>query len=142
MKFLFATVPGDGHFNPLTGIAVHLRDAGHDVRWYAGPHYIPKVERLGIPVYPYKRATEVMGENLDTLFPERVKLHGPALIRFDGKNVMIANSDDDYAQKLLALRDPLLRARVSMGAASQSTRLFNEDLLAEYMDRIISAVLR
>ncbi|MCA9903053.1 MAG: glycosyltransferase family 4 protein [Anaerolineae bacterium] len=60
----------------------------------------------------------------------------------DGVNVMIANSDDDYAQKLLALRDPLLRARVSMGAASQSTRLFNEDQLAEHTDSIISAVLR
>ncbi|MCB0084001.1 MAG: glycosyltransferase family 1 protein [Caldilineaceae bacterium] len=91
MKFLFATVPGDGHFNTLTGIAMHLRDAGHDVRWYAGPHYIPKVQRLGIPVYPYQRAREVTGESLDTLFPERVKLHGPALIRFDAKNVMIAN---------------------------------------------------
>ena len=37
MKFLFASLPADGHFNPLTGIAVHLRDRGHDVRWYAGP---------------------------------------------------------------------------------------------------------
>lgn len=91
MKILFAAVPGDGHFNPLTGIAMHLCDAGHDVRWYAGPCYIPKVERLGIPVYPYKRATEITGENLDTHFPERTKLHGPALIRFDAKNVMIAN---------------------------------------------------
>ncbi|MEZ4656105.1 MAG: glycosyltransferase [Caldilineaceae bacterium] len=91
MKFLFATVPGDGHFNPLTGIAMHLRQAGHDVRWYAGPHYSPKVERLGLPVYPYKRATEITGENLDTLFPERTKLHGPALIRFDGKTMMVTN---------------------------------------------------
>ena len=28
MKFLFATVPADGHFNPLTGIAIHLKAAG------------------------------------------------------------------------------------------------------------------
>lgn len=91
MKILFATVPGDGHFNPLTGIAMHLCDAGHDVRWYAGPHYIPKVERLGIPVYPYKRATEINGENIGTLFPKRAKLRGPALIRFDGKTMMVAN---------------------------------------------------
>jgi UDP:flavonoid glycosyltransferase YjiC (YdhE family) len=91
MKFLFAAVPGDGHFNPLTGLAMHLKDAGHDVRWYAGPTYIPKVERLGIPVYPYKRASEVTGDNIGELFPERVNLHGPALIRFDGKNMMVAN---------------------------------------------------
>jgi UDP:flavonoid glycosyltransferase YjiC (YdhE family) len=91
MKFLFAAVPADGHFNPLTGLAMHLKAAGHDVRWYAGPTYIPKVERLGLPVYPYKRANEVTGDNIGTLFPERAKLHGPALIRFDGKSMMVAN---------------------------------------------------
>jgi UDP:flavonoid glycosyltransferase YjiC (YdhE family) len=96
MKFLFAAVPADGHFNPLTGLAMHLKAGGHDVRWYAGPTYIPKVERLGIPVYPYKRAREVTGDNLGTLFPERAKLHGPALIRFDGKNVMVANVGDYF----------------------------------------------
>jgi UDP:flavonoid glycosyltransferase YjiC (YdhE family) len=91
MKFLFAAVPGDGHFNPLTGLAMHLKASGHDVRWYAGPTYIPKVERLGIPYYPYKRANEVTGDNIGTLFPQRAKLYGPALIRFDGKNMMVAN---------------------------------------------------
>lgn len=24
-KILFATIPGDGHFNPLTGLAKHLQ---------------------------------------------------------------------------------------------------------------------
>ena len=36
MKFLFASLAADGHFNPLTGIAVHLREKGHEVRWYTG----------------------------------------------------------------------------------------------------------
>ena len=31
-KFLFATMPFDGHFNPLTSIAMHLKAQGHDVR--------------------------------------------------------------------------------------------------------------
>jgi len=57
MKFLFATVPADGHFNPLTGIAIHLKAAGHDVRWYTGPSYAAKLERLGFPYYPFQRAT-------------------------------------------------------------------------------------
>ena len=70
---------------------MHLKAAGHDVRWYAGPTYIPKVERLGIPAYPFTRASEVNGDNIHMLFPERAKLHGLALIRFDGKNVMVAN---------------------------------------------------
>ena len=28
MKILFATMPFDGHFNPLTGVAMHLKAAG------------------------------------------------------------------------------------------------------------------
>ena len=60
MRILFASMPADGHFNPLTGIAVQLADRGHDVRWYAGPAYgIPEVTRLG-------RALECAGQQGDT----------------------------------------------------------------------------
>lgn len=96
MDILFATVPADGHFNPLSGIAMHLKAAGHDVRWYTGPSYAAKLERLGIPHYAFKRATEVNGDNIGELFPERAKLHGPALIRFDGKNMMVANTGNYF----------------------------------------------
>lgn len=97
MNILFATVPADGHFNPLTGLAMHFKAAGHDVRWYAGPSYLAKCERLGIPAYPFKRASEINGDNLHTLFPERAKLSGPALIRFDGKQMMVANVGNYFA---------------------------------------------
>jgi UDP:flavonoid glycosyltransferase YjiC (YdhE family) len=96
MKFLFATVPADGHFNPLTGIAMHLKATGHDVRWYTGPSYAAKLERLGIPHYPFQRASEINGDNIGTLFPERAKLHGPALIRFDGKHMMVINTGNYF----------------------------------------------
>ena len=97
MNMLFATVPADGHFNPLTGLAMHFKAAGHDVRWYAGPSYLAKCERLGIPAYPFKRASEINGDNLHTLFPERAKLSGLALIRFDGKQMMVANVGNYFA---------------------------------------------
>ena len=96
MKFLFATVPADGHFNPLTGIAIHLKAAGHDVRWYTGPSYAAKLERLGFPYYPFQRATEINGDNIGELFPERAKLRGPALIRFDGKHMMVINTGNYF----------------------------------------------
>jgi UDP:flavonoid glycosyltransferase YjiC (YdhE family) len=96
MKILFANVPADGHFNPLTGIAMHLRSAGHDVRWYTGPSYAAKLERLGIPHFPFQRATEINGDNISELFPERAKLRGPALIRFDGKHMMVANTGNYF----------------------------------------------
>lgn len=91
MKILFATMPFDGHFNPLTGIAVHLKESGHDVRWYAGPSYAKKLERMGIPYFPFKCATEVNGDNIGELFPERAKLKGMALIRFEGKHIFVSN---------------------------------------------------
>jgi UDP:flavonoid glycosyltransferase YjiC (YdhE family) len=96
MKFLFANVPADGHFNPLTGIAMHLKAAGHDVRWYAGPSYAAKLQRLDIPHYPFVRASEINGDNIGEMFPERAKLHGPALIRFDGKHMMIMNTGNYF----------------------------------------------
>ncbi|MGH2369989.1 MAG: glycosyltransferase, partial [Chloroflexota bacterium] len=70
MKVLFATVPADGHFNPLTAVALDLQQNGHDVRWYAGPLYQSKLGTLGIPSVPYDRATEITGENIHDLYPE------------------------------------------------------------------------
>lgn len=83
MRILIATVPAAGHFNPLTGPAVRLAELGHDVRWYAGPAYGARVERLGLEVIPYGVATEITADNVNALFPERQKLRGPKAIEFD-----------------------------------------------------------
>ncbi|MGN6511858.1 MAG: glycosyltransferase [Chitinophaga sp.] len=73
-KILFANIPADGHFNPLTGLAVRLRNEGHDVRWYTGPSYAPKIEKLGIPYYLFNKAKEVTVHNIDEVFPERRRI--------------------------------------------------------------------
>jgi UDP:flavonoid glycosyltransferase YjiC (YdhE family) len=96
MNILFATMPFDGHFNPLTGIAMRLKAAGHDVRWYAGPSYAAKLERLGIPHFPFQRAIEINGDNIGELFPERARLRGPALIRFEGKHIFVGNTENFF----------------------------------------------
>ena len=93
MKILFASLAAEGHLNPLTGIAVHLRTKGHDVRWYTGASMAGKLAKLGIPLLPFRCATEITGENLPTLFPERAKLRGIKQIRFDGEKIMFANVD-------------------------------------------------
>jgi UDP:flavonoid glycosyltransferase YjiC (YdhE family) len=95
-RILFATMPFDGHFNPLTGIAKHLSDKGHDVRWYAGPSYAAKLADLGIPHVPFQRAREVSGENIAELFPERAGLKGPKLLSFDLEQVFVANVEHHY----------------------------------------------
>jgi len=93
MKILFAALPFDGHFNPLTGVAMHLQSAGHDVRWYAGPSYAAKLARLGIPHLPFQRATEINQQNIGELFPERASLRGPALLRFETKHIFVSNTE-------------------------------------------------
>ncbi len=95
-KFLFATMPFDGHFNPLTSIAVHLKARGHDVRWYAGPSYAGKLADLAIPHVQFRRAREVSGENIADLFPERASLKGPKLLSFDLEQVFVANVEHHY----------------------------------------------
>jgi len=96
MKILFATMPFDGHFNPLTGIAVHLKESGHDVRWYCGPSYAPKLAKLGIPHFVYKRAREINGDNIAEFFPERAKLSGMALIKFEGRHIFVGNTTNFF----------------------------------------------
>ncbi|MCA1645996.1 MAG: glycosyltransferase [Chloroflexi bacterium] len=92
LRILFASVAADGHFNPLTGIAVHLRDAGHDVRWYTGAAYAARLEELRIPHFAFRRAREINAHTIPELFPERARLKGPALIRFDFEYVFVNNT--------------------------------------------------
>jgi UDP:flavonoid glycosyltransferase YjiC (YdhE family) len=91
-KILFASVPFDGHFNPLTGLAVHLKARGHDVRWYCGASYAGKLEALGVPHLPFQRATEVNGENLTEHHPEYEALgDGPKAIAFALEKIFFGN---------------------------------------------------
>jgi UDP:flavonoid glycosyltransferase YjiC (YdhE family) len=70
-KILFATIPADGHVNPLTGFAKYLQQAGCDVRWYTSVIYADKLLRLAIPHYPFEQARDINGQNLDAELPER-----------------------------------------------------------------------
>src|SRR5688572_10549350 len=97
-------MPFDGHFNPLTGLAVHLGKSGHEVRWYTGPRYGEKLERLGIAHVPFERARDVNAENLVELFPEYPKLgSGPKSIEFALTQIFFANIEAHFAD-MVALR--------------------------------------
>ncbi|MDQ4139325.1 MAG: glycosyltransferase, partial [Bacteroidota bacterium] len=83
-KILFATIALDGHFNPLTSLAVYLKEAGYDVRWYTGSVFKEKLQNLKIPHLPFKRAKEITQHNIDEVFPERKKIkNGIKRICFD-----------------------------------------------------------
>jgi len=95
-KILFATMPMDGHFNPLTGIAMHFKAKGHDVRWYCSQTYEEKLQKLGIQLYSYKRARDVNSENLHILYPEISKLKGPKGIKYAFEKIFLDNIENHF----------------------------------------------
>jgi MGT family glycosyltransferase len=89
-KILFACIPADGHFNPLTGLAMHLKDSGHDVRWYTQSLYQTKIERMGITHYPFKRPPQLNQLNFEGYFEERKnKKSQISKLKFDIENVFV-----------------------------------------------------
>jgi len=97
-KILFANFPGDGHFNPLTGLAAYLKSIGCDVRWYTSKKYAEKINRLGIPFYGLKKAMD-LGAHSDpeTLFPERAKFKSQvAKLKFDMIHVFVLRGPEYY----------------------------------------------
>jgi UDP:flavonoid glycosyltransferase YjiC (YdhE family) len=96
-KILFANMPYEGHFNPLTGIAMHLKSLGHDVRWYSGSIFKEKIDRFGIPYYPFKKALDFNQHNVHILFPERDKIRGAVgKLKYDLKTAFILRSTEFY----------------------------------------------
>jgi UDP:flavonoid glycosyltransferase YjiC (YdhE family) len=89
-KILFACAPFDGHFSPLTGLAIFLKNQGHDVRWYAQSFYADKLRRLKIHHYPFVIADQINQVSLEEVFPERKKISNKIKkINFDIQNVFV-----------------------------------------------------
>jgi MGT family glycosyltransferase len=97
-KILFANVPADGHFNPLTSLAMHLKSIGCDVRWYSSKLYAEKIRSLDIPVYVFKKALEMTADNIETDFPERQKIKSVVgKLNYDMINFFILRGPEYYA---------------------------------------------
>src|SRR5688572_16236992 len=84
-RILFANFPADGHFNPLTGLAVYLQKLGCDVRWYTSTTYAEKIKALQIPFYGLKRAVDISANSdINAIFPERKNYKSQvSKLRFD-----------------------------------------------------------
>ena len=126
MKVLFACIPADGHFNPLTGLAVYMQSRGHDVRWYTGPSYAQKLERLGIAHAPFVRALDINGENLSEHYPEYKALgNGPKAIAFALEKVFFVNLEA-HLHDILELRADFPFDAILFDAAFYAGRLVAE----------------
>src|SRR5262245_55775056 len=96
-RVLFACAPADGHFNPLSGLAMHLREQGADVRWYASEIFNKKLEQLGIPHYRFTKALEITADNMDEIFPVRKTYSDPAQkLNFDLVEIFAKRSEEYY----------------------------------------------
>ena len=97
-RILFANVPADGHFNPLTGLAVHLKNLGCDVRWYTSVTYAEKIGKMGIPFYGLNNAMDISANvNMEKIFPERAKYKTQVgKLKFDLINVFILRGPEYY----------------------------------------------
>jgi len=91
MRILFASMPFDGHFLPLTGIARHLRAGGHDVRFYTGARFADRLARLDVPHLPFRRAAEFTEHG-----PETERPKGPKRIAVDLERVFFANTRNHF----------------------------------------------
>jgi MGT family glycosyltransferase len=69
-KILFANVPADGHFNPLSLLAKHLQQSGADVRWLSSGLYKEKIEKLDIQYYPLVKTLDINASNIADYVPE------------------------------------------------------------------------
>jgi len=100
-KILFANFPADGHFNPLTSLAVHLKKIGCDVRWYTSATYTGKLKKLNIHHYPFKKSIDVSNNDFDKAFPERMRKKTQiSKLKFDIINAFILRGPEYYADML------------------------------------------
>ena len=96
-KILFATVPGEGHVYPLTGLAMHLQQRGCDVRWYTSIKFADKIHKLDIKHYPFVKALEVNTTNISEVFPNRDRITGTVeKINFDMIHIFSERSEEYY----------------------------------------------
>jgi UDP:flavonoid glycosyltransferase YjiC (YdhE family) len=96
-KVLFATAPFDGHFNPLTTLALALQQVGYDVRWYTQEKYAPKLAKLQIPHFPFRNALQFHDGNMDELFPRRAAIKSKiAKLNLDIQEIFVKRGPEYY----------------------------------------------
>ena len=138
-KILFANFPGDGHFNPLTGLAKHLKTIGCDVRWYTSKKYEEKISKLGIPFYGLRKAKDLGATtDIDVLFPDR-KNHKSqvAKLKYDMIHVFILRGPE-YFEDLQEIYEEfefeLMVADITFGAIP-----FVKEYISSNKDEILFA---
>ncbi|MCY1023901.1 glycosyltransferase [Pyxidicoccus sp. MSG2] len=104
-RFLLATIPLTGHFNPGAPIARRLVERGHEVRWYTGSLFRPKVEATGARYVPMRAARDIHDSTVHDVFPERAALGDFAKLKFDLTRFFIDSAPGQVEDLEAELRD-------------------------------------
>lgn len=120
-RFLFASLPADGHVSPMLPLARELTDRGHEVLWYVGRRYRERVEAVGASWLPFIDALEIDASNLDEQFPGRADAKGFGKFRFDMREIFIASVPDqakDLERHIACGQPDVLVVEPSLAAAA------------------------
>src|SRR5687767_1029830 len=104
-RFLLATIPLTGHFNPGVPIARELVQRGHEVRWHTGSLFRAKVEATGARYVPMRAARDFHDSTVGEVFPERAGLSDLAKLKFDLTRFFIDSAPGQVADLEAELRD-------------------------------------
>lgn len=89
-SIIIATVPAHGHVTPLLAVAQHFAERGDRVRFLTGSRFAEVVAATGAEHIPLPAEADIDDrQDLNTVFPERVRLRGPKAIAFDLENVFV-----------------------------------------------------
>jgi UDP:flavonoid glycosyltransferase YjiC (YdhE family) len=103
-KILFASVPVEGHFNPMTGLAKHLKGLGCDVRWYMPDIFEKKIKDLDFPRYGYEKAVAVTLDTIET-YGGRSEISDPLeKLNFDFIH-MFAKRGPEYYEDIVRINE-------------------------------------
>jgi UDP:flavonoid glycosyltransferase YjiC (YdhE family) len=97
IKVLFATMPLEEHVVPMISLAITLKQAGYDVRWYTQERFAAQLAKFEIPHYPFIRPPQFHSDNLTEVFPGRSGITADhKLIRHDLRELMIRRGPEYY----------------------------------------------
>ena len=96
MRFLLVTTPVTGHVSPVLPVARKLVERGHEILWYTSARFQAKIETTGARFVGFQTAQDIDYHRIDELFPERAKLKGIALGKWELKNLIDVSLEQYY----------------------------------------------
>ncbi|KST63755.1 hypothetical protein BC008_14840 [Mastigocoleus testarum BC008] len=102
---LIATTPASGHVNPMVTFARELVNRGHEVWWYTGKVFQPKIEKLGANYQPMQKAYDFGGMSREKAFPQTKGLKGISAFIKSMKSIFIEQAPKQMEDILKILED-------------------------------------